>query len=40
MRWVGHVAGMRQKKEIYSAWGDLKETDHLEDLGADGGIIL
>jgi hypothetical protein len=28
--------------ELYTRfwWGDLRERDHLEDLGVDGGIIL
>jgi len=34
---VGHVAGMGQKKDTYSRWGDLKEADHLEDLSVDRG---
>jgi len=37
---VGHVAGMGQKKDTYSGWGDLKETDHLEDLRVDGDNII
>jgi len=34
VRWTGHVA--------YTGfwWGNLRERDHLEDLGVDGRIIL
>jgi hypothetical protein len=36
---MGHICGRRQ---IHSGflWGNLKERDHLEDLGADWRIIL
>jgi len=40
MRLVGHVTGMGQKKDTYSRWGDLKETEHLEDLSVDGDNII
>ena len=36
MRWVGHVAHMGERRCVY----DLRERDHLEDPGIDGGIIL
>jgi hypothetical protein len=34
MRWVGHVG----KGEVYTGfwWENLRERDHLEDLGIDG----
>jgi hypothetical protein len=37
IRWAGHVL---QKREIYSQflWGNMKEKDHLEDLGINGRI--
>jgi hypothetical protein len=40
MRWVGHVAGMGQEKYIQGFGGELRERDHLEDVGVDGRIIL
>jgi hypothetical protein len=38
MRWVGHVARMGTG-EVHTGfwWGDLRERDHLEDLGVDAG---
>jgi len=41
MRWAKHVAGMG-KGETYKEfwWGNLRESDHLEDTGVDGRIIL
>ena len=35
----GHVTSEREKRDAYSFFGggDLKERDHLEDLGVDGG---
>jgi hypothetical protein len=41
MRWAGHVARMGEG-EVYTGfwWGDLREGDHLEDLGIDVSIIL
>jgi len=41
MRWVGHVAHTG-RGEVYTGfrWGNLRERDHLEDLGVDGRIIL
>jgi hypothetical protein len=41
MTWVGHVAH-RGRGEAYTWfwWGNLRERDHLVDLGVDGTIIL
>jgi hypothetical protein len=41
MRWVGHVARMG-RTEVYTGfwWVNLRERDHLGDLGIDGRIIL
>jgi hypothetical protein len=41
MRWAGHVARMG-KREVHAEfwWEDLREGDHLGDLGGDGKIIL
>jgi len=38
MRWAGHVACMGEKW-IQVLVGNLKERDHLEDLGIDGKIL-
>jgi hypothetical protein len=35
MRWAGHVARMRERY----IQGDLRESEHLKDLGVDGRII-
>jgi hypothetical protein len=41
MRWAGHVAFMGRGQVLTGFWwGNLRETDHLEDLGVDGSIIL
>jgi len=41
MRWAGHVARMR-RGETYTGfwWGNLRERDHLGDLGVDERTIL
>ena len=41
MRWGGHVAS-KGRGEVYTRfwWGNLRETDHLEDRGVDGKKIL
>jgi len=41
MRWAGHAACMG-RVEAYTGfwWGNLRERDHLEDLGIDERIIL
>ena len=41
MRWVGHVARMREKRNIYRVlvWKP-EGKNQLEDLGVDGNIIL
>jgi len=41
MRWAEHVARMG-REEVFTGfwWGNLRERDHLEDLGVDGRIIL
>jgi hypothetical protein len=38
LRWAGHVVGMG-KVHAGFCWGDLKERDHLEDIGVDGIMI-
>ena len=40
-RWAEHVAVWR-RGEVHAEfwWGNLRETDHLEDLGVDVRIIL
>jgi hypothetical protein len=41
MRWEGHVACMGESRVVYSVLvGNLRERDHLEDLGVDGRIII
>ena len=41
MRWAGHVAQMGDRSVAYRVLvGDLRDRDHLEDLGIDGRIIL
>jgi len=37
MRWVGHV-DVRGREEVYTRfwWGNLRETDNMEDTGVDG----
>ena len=41
MRWTVHTSHMG-KAEVYAGfwWGNMRERDHLEDLGLDGMIIL
>ena len=41
MRWAVHVARM-ETREVYTGFlfGDLRESDHLKDLGIDGRITL
>jgi len=41
MRWAGNVAGMG-RGEVHTGfwWENLKERDHLEDLGVDRKITL
>jgi hypothetical protein len=41
MRWVGHVARMRGKRNMYRVLvGKPEGKNNLEDLGVDGNIIL
>ena len=41
IRWAGYVARMGERKgECRVLWGNLREGDHLEDIGVDGRIIL
>jgi hypothetical protein len=36
-----HVAWSGEKRNAYRVlWGNMKERDHLEEVGRDGGIIL
>jgi hypothetical protein len=36
MRWVGHVAHMGERRGAGFWWGNVREGDHVEDLGVDG----
>jgi hypothetical protein len=37
MRWVGHVAHMREERKVYKFWeGKPERRDHSEDKGVDG----
>jgi hypothetical protein len=41
MRWVGLATFMRKKQNAYRVWlGNMKEGDHLENLGVHGRIIF
>jgi len=41
MRWTGHVAGMGDRRCAYRVWWrDLRERNHLEDLGINEKVIL
>jgi hypothetical protein len=41
MRWMGHVACMREMRNVYTILvGKPEEKNHLEDLGIDRRIIL
>jgi hypothetical protein len=41
MRWAGHVARVGDSEEYAGLlWGELRERNHLEDLGVDGKIIV
>jgi hypothetical protein len=41
MRGMGHVAHMEDRRGIYRVWwGNLRESNQLEDLGVYGRIIL
>jgi hypothetical protein len=38
---IGKYASMGEKRNAYSvSWGNLKERDHVEDLGVDGMVIV
>jgi hypothetical protein len=37
MRWMGHVAASLGGKRFW--WKNLKDLDHLEDVGVDGNIL-
>jgi len=40
IRWTGHVSRMGDRRGACKIWwGDLRERNHLEDLGVDGRII-
>ena len=36
MRWVGHVERMGREVHTGFRWKNLRERDHLEDIGTDG----
>jgi hypothetical protein len=40
--WAAYVARMRQREKVHTGfwWGELRERDHLKDVGVDGRIIL
>jgi len=41
MRWAGHVARIGRRELHTGLWcGNLREIDHWEDLGVDGGFWL
>ena len=40
MRLEGHVARMGVWRGAAFCWGDLRERDHLENVGVDGKVIL
>jgi hypothetical protein len=41
MRWAGHVAHMGEMRSAYYIFiGNLKGTDHLEDMDIEGRIIF
>jgi hypothetical protein len=41
LRWVGHVARIRESRDAYKALvGKPRDGDHLKDPGIDGRIIL
>jgi len=41
MTWTEHVTYMGERKALYTVLvGDIRESDHLEDTGVDGRIIL
>jgi hypothetical protein len=42
MRWTGHVTRIGRREEVLTGfwWGNLRERDHLEDLGVVGRMIL
>jgi len=41
MRWAGHLERKGESRDACRVWwGNLRERDHLEDPGLDGGIIL
>jgi len=41
MGWAGHIAGMGERRDVYRVLvGKHEERYHLEDLGADGRIII